>query len=185
MLSKITRLRDLVPLHRLSTDEVLELAEAQAERLLRLTGSIDPPVSEDIISTLDNIRIERQAGLGTVRGAVRRIDKQWLIIVNERDSRGRQRWSIAHELKHILDHPFETILYPKRDERDDLAEQACDYFAGCLLMPSSWLRQAWSSGMRETNALARRFGVTTQAVTVRLLQIGLIQPTDDWLMKGA
>jgi Zn-dependent peptidase ImmA (M78 family) len=180
----ITKLRDLVPLRRLSIAEALAVAEAQAERLLRLSSATAPPVSEDIIPGLADIRIERTP-LGTVHGAVRRIDKQWLIMLNERDSRGRQRWTLAHELKHILDHPFETILYPKRGGRDELAEQACDYFAACLLMPRRWLRQAWNSETRETHTLARLFGVTPQAVTVRLLQVGLIQPTDAWLMKGA
>jgi len=182
--STITRLRDLMPLRRLSTTEALNVAEAQADWLLHLSGTTEPPVSEDIALGLADIRIERTA-LGPVHGAVRRIDKQWLIMLNERDSRGRQRWTLAHELKHILDHPFETILYPKRDAHDELAEQACDYFAGCLLMPRRWLRRAWTSEIRDTHALARRFGVTPQAATVRLLQVGLIQPTDASLMRGA
>jgi Zn-dependent peptidase ImmA (M78 family) len=74
---------------------------------------------------------------------------RWLILLNAADSRGRQRFSLAHELKHILDHPFVTILYARWGESTDQAEQACDYFASCLLMPSRWLRQAWAEGMRD------------------------------------
>jgi Zn-dependent peptidase ImmA (M78 family) len=98
-------------------------------------------------------------------------------------SRGRQRFSLAHEFKHILDHPLVTVLYNKEDEC--VAEQACDYFAACLLMPRRWLRQAWTSGIRDANTLARRFGVSPQAVKIRLLQIGLIQPTSHYLAKEA
>ena len=96
---------------------------------------------------------------------------------------GGQRFSLAHELKHILDHPFETILYARGSTT--LAEQTCDYFAACLLMPRRWLRRAWSEGMCDANSLARRFGVTPQAIKVRLLQVGLIEPTALCLAKEA
>src|SRR5664280_559670 len=108
---------------------------------------------------------------------------RWLIIINGAVSRGRQRWSLAHELKHILDHPFVTILYPKGSTEP--AKQACDYFAGCLLMPRRWLRRAWSQGSRDGRTLARLFGVTPEAVKVRLLQVGLIEPTALCLVKEA
>jgi Zn-dependent peptidase ImmA (M78 family) len=65
------------------------------------------------------------------------------------------------------------------------AEQVCDYFAACLLMPRRWLRQAWAEGVRDDKVLARRFGVTPQAIKVRLLQVGLIEPTDLYLAKEA
>jgi Zn-dependent peptidase ImmA (M78 family) len=98
-------------------------------------------------------------------------------------SQGRQRWSLAHEFKHILDHPFVTIVYPRRNGRADPAEQACDYFAACLLMPRRWLRQAWADGECDVQALARRFGVTPKAIRLRLLQVGLIEPTSHCLAK--
>ncbi len=98
-------------------------------------------------------------------------------------SKNAQRFSLAHELKHILDNPFVTIIYPRSDECTELAEQACDYFAACLLMPKRWLRQAWADGVRDVRVLARRFGVTQQAVNVRLLQIGLIDSTSRYLAK--
>jgi hypothetical protein len=52
-------------------------------------------------------------------------------------------------------------------------------------MPSRWLRHAWAEGIRDVRVLARRFGVTRQAVKVRLLQVGLIEPTDLYLAKEA
>ena len=52
-------------------------------------------------------------------------------------------------------------------------------------MPRRWLRQAWAEGMRDVPGLARRFGVTPQAVKVRLLQVGLIEPTAWCLAKEA
>jgi Zn-dependent peptidase ImmA (M78 family) len=184
MRSTITRLRDLVPLRRLSTAEALRVAEAQAKRLLGLSGVTGPPVGEDIIAKLPRIQIERVTPAQAL-AAAEWSNGRWLILLNGAVSRGRQRFSLAHELKHILDHPFVTILYPRDDECTELAERSCDYFAACLLMPRRWLRQAWTDGQRDSRVLARRFGVTPQAVMVRLLQLGLIEPTSRYLAKEA
>jgi Zn-dependent peptidase ImmA (M78 family) len=160
------------------------VAETQANRLLRLSGQTQPPVGEEIIAELPGIEIERVTTV-KAQAAVKWTHGRWLILLNAAEPRGRQRFSLAHELKHILDHPFVTILYTRRDGSTEQAEQVCDYFASCLLMPRRWLRQAWAEGVRNEHALARRFGVTPQAVKVRLLQVGLIEPTDLYLAKEA
>lgn len=182
MRSTITRVRDLVPLRRLSTPEALRIAEAQADRLLRLSGLTEPPLGEEVIAGMPHIQIERVVP-ATALAATQWSHGRWLIIINGATSAGRQRWSLAHEVKHILDHPFVTILYPKGST--ELAEQACDYFAACLLMPRRWLRRAWSQDIRDGRTLARLFGVTPEAVKVRLLQVGLIEPTALCLAKEA
>jgi Zn-dependent peptidase ImmA (M78 family) len=182
MRSTITRLRDIMPMRRLSRAESLREAEAQANRLLRLSGVGEPPVSEDIIAGLPHIQIERVKPAKAL-AASEWSNGRWLIILNGAEPVGRQRWSLAHELKHILDHPFVTIVYSRQDEC--IAERACDYFAACLLMPRRWLRLAWVDGDRDVRLLARRFGVTPQAVLVRLLQVGLIEPTSRYLVKEA
>jgi Zn-dependent peptidase ImmA (M78 family) len=177
----MTQLRDMVSLRRLSNAEALQVAEAQALRLLRLGGQTEPPVHEEIITELPGFQIERVATV-KAHAAVQWSHGRWVILLNADEPRGRQRFSLAHELKHVLDHPFVTILYPAQS---DIAEQACEYFAACLLMPRTWLRRAWAEGMRDKRVLARRFGVTPQAITVRLLQVGLIQPTALCLAKEA
>jgi Zn-dependent peptidase ImmA (M78 family) len=182
MRSTLTRLRDLAPLRRLSRAEALRLSEAQAERLLRLSDISGPPVLEEVISQLPGIQIERVTPSEAL-AATKWSDGRWLIIINGALSRGRQRFSLALELKHILDQPFETILYPRASPA--LAEQAYDYFAACLLMPRRWLRHAWAEGSRDPGALARTFGVTRQAINVRLLQLGLIESTTLYLAKEA
>jgi IrrE N-terminal-like domain len=143
MRSPITQLRDSVPLRRLSSAEVLRVAEAQASRLLRLSGKTEPPVGEDIIAELPGIEIVRVTP-SKVQATVLWSHGRWLILLNAAEPRGRQRLSLAHELKHILDHPFETILYARRDGSSEQVEMVCDYFASCLLMP----RLATSDGGR-------------------------------------
>ena len=108
----------------------------------------------------------------------------WTIAINASEPPVRQRFSLAHEFKHILDHRFIHLLYPDSPTMTSQArsELVCDYFAGCLLIPKIWLRKAWTEGVQTSPALARRFGVSTAAIEVRLSQTGLALPQDrcDW-----
>lgn len=182
MRNAITTLRDLVPLRRLTTREALQVAEVQAERLLRLAGVSRPPVPGDLIDRLPRIQVEHVRSIQAA-AATQWSRTRWVILINANATAGRQRWSLAHELKHILDHPFESIIYPVAEGVSEPAEQACDYFASCLLMPRRWVRAAWLAGIRDPRALARRFGVSRRAIRIRLLQIGLIEPTSHYLVK--
>ena len=182
MASTITKIRDLVPLRRLSRRQALRVAEAQASRLLRLSGTLTAPVPESVLTDIPLIHIERVEP-SQAQAASQWSHGRWLIIINGAMSLGRQRWSAAHEVKHILDHPFETILYS--EDASELIESACDYFAACLLMPRRWVRRAWTEGVRDSAALADYFGVTPEAVRVRLLQLRLIEPTALCLAKEA
>jgi Zn-dependent peptidase ImmA (M78 family) len=174
--STLHQLRELAdPLKRLSAEEARKLAEAQAERLLRLSGVTGPPVGERIIAELPNVQIERIDAPKSFQAAVKWSDGRWLILVNGRMTRASQRFSVAHELKHILDHPFVTILYERQQPK--LAHEACEYFAACLLMPRRWMRAAWAEDQQDERSLARRFGVSVKALKVRLLQLKLIEPT--------
>jgi Zn-dependent peptidase ImmA (M78 family) len=104
---------------------------------------------------------------------------RWLILLNAAESRTRQRFSLAHEFKHVLDDPFIKMLYPPAGgmTTTQRAEQVCNFFAGCLLVPRLWLKRVWAAGVQDIHALARQFEVSVTAMRVRLHQVGLIQPT--------
>jgi len=110
---------------------------------------------------------------------------RWLILLNGGETAGRQRFSLGHEFKHVLDHPFIDVLYPgtRTMSAHDRAEQVCDYFSACLLMPRTWLKKAWTQ-TQDPRTLARRFDVSAQAMGVRLLQIGLVEPEPRCLTQG-
>lgn len=181
----ITALRDIVPLRSLSAAETLLLAERQTTKLLRLVDLTEPPLPEDTISQVRRVQIERVPMDMDHHAASRWIGTRWLIMLNASDCPTRQRWSLAHEFKHILDHPFEPIIYRRGDSAKAQIEQACEYFAACLLMPRRWVRRAWRTGSREPEVLAETFGVSPHAMRVRLLQIGLIPATSHHLMREA
>jgi len=60
MRSTITKLRDLASLRRrLSRLQALRVAEAQANFLLRVSGVTEAPVSEEVITGIQHIQVER------------------------------------------------------------------------------------------------------------------------------
>lgn len=176
--SVIGSLRDFVPIRPLTRAEALRIAELQATRFLTLSGVTEPPVPERIIADLPRVQIER-VRLLPVSGATEWTKGRWLVVLRASEPVTRQRFSLAHEFKHILDDRFVDVLYRgiPEAERGRFVEQVCDFFAGCLLMPRPWLKRAWASlRIQRLPDLAEHFGVSEQAMEVRLSQIGLCTP---------
>ena len=175
--STLGALRDLVPIRPLTRSEAIGLAERQALRLIGTMDISEGPIDESVITSLARIQVERFAPL-PVSGATHWNNGRWLIVLNRDEARVRQRFSLAHEFKHILDHRFIDLMYQRIPEAERAAwiEHVCDYFAGCLLMPRPWLKRAWASGIQDIPTLARRFDVSAAAMRVRLDQVGLSEP---------
>jgi predicted transcriptional regulator len=173
----IARLRDVMPARPLGFHEALRLAEQQAWLLLELTETTLPAVPERIITALPKMEVRRMAPFPS-SGASHWSRGKWRVAINATEPITRQRFSLAHEFKHILDHRDLDLLYaafPER-ERDQMIERVCDYFAGCLLMPRAWVVATHASGTRHPMDLAQVFGVSPTAMGVRLSQIGLARP---------
>ena len=170
----IQKLRELTPVRALTLPEALRIAELQASRLLTISGITQPPVAEHIIAGLPRLQVER-IKLAGLSGAAEWSHGRWLIILNGTEVPTRQRFSLAHEFKHVLDNPFIDVLYPRVHAMSpaDRAEAVCDYFAGCLLMPRRWLTRHWKGGQQDSRTLAALYDVSGAAMRVRLTQIGL------------
>jgi predicted transcriptional regulator len=177
MTSTITALRDIVPIRQLTLAESLRIAELQAAKLLQLAGITEPPLPETAISQLPRIQVERMSP-APMSGAAQWARGRWLIVLNGAEPGVRQRFSLCHEFKHVLDNPFIDVLYPRIGSLSsaERAERVSDYFAGCLLMPRPWVKRVWVNGSQDVGNLARTFHVSRQAMQVRLLQTGLIEP---------
>jgi len=69
---------------------------------------------------------------------------RWYIVINSDDHITRRRFTLCHEFKHVLDHPFIGTLYPdaKGKPSSERAERICDYFSACLIMPRMWVKRA-------------------------------------------
>lgn len=108
-----------------------------------------------------------------VSGCAQWVSGRWLISLNASEPWTRQRFSLAHELKHVIDHPAVNIIYAGEQQAEHLA----DYFAACLLMPRRYVRAVWYEGMQGLGALSEHFGVSERAMALRLQHLGLREPT--------
>jgi hypothetical protein len=175
--SVIGDLRSLVPARPLTYEETLRVADRQAAHLLQLGGISQPPVPDALVAGLPRIQVDRLSNI-PVSGSTHWTKGRWLIVLNGTERITRQRYSLMHEFKHVLDNPFVGFLYPpipglRSHER---AELACDYFAACVLMPRKWVKRAWGNRIQDPSVLARRFRVSRTAMQVRLHQTGLMDP---------
>ncbi len=193
--SILRSLRQLTPHRACSFTEALNLAERQAAKLNQLLAASQPSfqltgITEDHITGLPRIRIVREqlpvSGMSHWNG------QEWIICLNHDDPEVRQRFTLLHEFKHIIDHGHTNWLYttqnPKAFTRrwgrppqltaHEQAEQAADYFAGCALIPRTALKQAWAAGLQTPTALADHFAVSEAAICVRIDQTGIARTLD-------
>lgn len=171
----LATLRNLMPNRPLRHVESLRIAELQAARLLSMSGITEGPVPGSIITDIPKIQLKRMPVPG-VSGCTDWAKGTWVIVINGTESMVRQRFTLAHEFKHILDYRYIDIAYPATPALNhrQRTEVVCDYFAGCLLVPRPWLKKAWGGGVQQLPALARMFDVSQAAIQTRLLQTGLI-----------
>jgi Zn-dependent peptidase ImmA (M78 family) len=107
-------------------------------------------------------------------------DSGWVIVLRAEEAKVRQRFSLIHEFKHVLDDSFIEWIYPTRGgySPEDRAERICDYFAACVLMPKMWVKRDWAGGgIQDIARLARRYRVSQVAMAVRLSELRLLPPT--------
>lgn len=177
-------LRQLIPERPLGYGEAERLAELQANVLRERLGLTEPKLPADAIAGLPRISVERRRGL-PVSGLTHWHNGRWLIVLNADEPEQRQLFSLAHELKHAIDHTKKHWLYWDESWRNGStkAERLADYFAGCLLMPKRHVKSLFGT-RPDPVALAVTFGVSQRAMTVRLCQLGLIGPTPRCLRTG-
>jgi Zn-dependent peptidase ImmA (M78 family) len=172
--SVLASLRALVPNRPLTLREALNLAELQANHLLRYFQIETASVPEEIVSQLPRVRVIREYSL-PVSGAAHWNGRYWIVTVNGDEPASRQRFSLMHEFKHVLDHTTKHFLYHDRpfQTAEEQAERVANYFAASLLMPKRMMKRLWCQGNQDIVRLAEMLSVSPQAVRFRLDQIGL------------
>lgn len=148
--------------------------------LLRMCGVTEPPVDvEHIARELGFLVLPYDFPDDTA--AVLFIEEDVKAIgVNRLHAPAQIRFSIAHELGHYLSghedfHHDSRILVDRRPRHGGVQahqEREADRFAAALLMPAAML-SADLAGGRSVDAprLAARYGVTEQALWIRLLDL--------------
>ena len=160
-----------------------------ARQLLERFGEHLPIDVEAIVKAL-GIAIRAQELEDSVSGILVRKDGRTTIGVNENHHPNRQRFTLAHELGHFLLHSNissvfidASIIFFRDGASSDgskAQEIEANAFAAELLMPEKQLREiinnqpldAFDEGA--VRRLAAQFGVSAQALTIRLTKLGLI-----------
>ena len=174
----IGRLRQLARYGTMSWAEVHSIAERQAALLLDMWRIDEPPVPQWIICNLPGVMVDWRKDW-PVEGACFNTGTHWRIVVRSTDVAQRQRFSLAHELKHVIDDPFVERMssHLPVEQRQERAERLCNHFAACLLMPRPWVKHDWYGGMQNVRKLARRYYVSVEAMSTRLSELGLTHVT--------
>lgn len=172
--SVLALLRGLVPRRPLTFNEALRVAELQANRLLEHFAIETTAVPDEIVTELPRIQVERERGL-PVSGSAHWNGHYWVIALNAEEHRLRQRFSLMHEFKHILDHTSKAFLYHDRPTSSayEQAERVADYFAASLLMPKRVVKRLWCQPGQNIAKLADQLQVSPAALRYRLDQLGL------------
>lgn len=175
--SALAVVRDQVPDHSLTPSEARQVIERQATRLLKLADVHGPSVPvEDVARTLPRVQVRRVPGLPS-SGRAQWNGHAWVLLVDSSEPGVRQRFSLAHELAHVIYHPLAATVLPgtKHATAEERLEHACEYFAACLLMPRTWMKRAYfHNGIQDVPSLARLFGVSWVSMRIRLEQLGFV-----------
>jgi len=168
-----------------------QIARKRALGLLREARVRRPPVPIERLAQLVNATIRYEPFAGQLYGMVHRNSDETAVIgVNSLDAPNRQRFTIAHEIGHLLLHKDETFHVDEKSPiglRNDKSSMATDekeieanQFAAELLMPRDFLDKdlgGLPDGIEADeaiNKLAQRYQVSVQAMTVRLTALKVL-----------
>jgi Zn-dependent peptidase ImmA (M78 family) len=168
-----------------------KLIQDLTARLLSQNGITQAPVDVEKIAASAGATISRKAVDDQLSGfLLRRPGKHAPVIgVNRQQASARQRFTIAHETAHLLLHAnvpvhIDRALVNLRDERSSEGtseeEIEANLFAAELLMPASFLQRDVAQfdaafdvdDEFQVARLAKRYGVSKQAMTIRLSRLG-------------
>lgn len=171
-------------------------AERAARQVLGAAGVTKPPVPVESLVAAEGIRLAFDSiGGNDVSGMLYRRGASAVMVVNEQHHPHRQRFTIAHELGHYRLHDADAYLDGTASLRfrdgtsatgTDREEREANAFAAGLLMPADWVQDHFIAmvtarrAMDEDSAVVRladRFDVSEQAMRIRLVDLGLIDPT--------
>jgi len=162
-----------------------------AEALLKRHGVSEVPVDVEAIARAEGAIVLRESLDRNVSGLLLREEGSNLLAVNDTHHPRRQRFTIAHEVGHLLLHPGRpytvdsTVRLNWRNDLSSLAtdqeEIAANAFAAALLMPADAVRKAVgslregpaSNTARVVELLAEQFDVSAEAMGYRLINLGI------------
>jgi hypothetical protein len=128
------------------------------------------PVPDDLIlSDGEGHPIEvHRVPLKATHGAVWRLNDCWVVHLNSNDPSSRQRFTLYHEIFHILAHCHGAPMFKKQGDRMVyFNEMIADHFSARLLMPHEWISKMWFK-TRDVKQMAEIFDVPRSIMYIGL-----------------
>lgn len=112
-----------------------------------------------------------------ISGKLYNKEGKWIIEVNKKHAQVRQRFTIAHELAHLVLHrnmnsSFEDAIFFRSDDNNAKERQA-NLFASELLLPKKIFFEKIKSFDGDIQKIAEYFKVSTMVVRLRAQQLDL------------
>jgi Zn-dependent peptidase ImmA (M78 family)/DNA-binding XRE family transcriptional regulator len=162
------------PLKNISADDISKAAEASD--IIRKKWELGHDPIHNVIELLEANQIkviEIADADGKFDGLSCIIDGKFpVIVVNKNFNTERKRFTLLHELGHLV------LSIPESIE-DKEAERICHAFAGNMLLPASVLRNEFGSkrdkiSLQELKVFQKDYGISIQAISYRLVECGII-----------
>jgi Zn-dependent peptidase ImmA (M78 family) len=162
----------------------IETITAQLLEKYKVRG---PAVPVDKIAEGEGASILIKHFNNEISGLLVREGKRVIIAVERNQSPTRKRFTIAHELGHLMLHEGKEVRIdtafrvnlrsPKSSTAEDVEEIESNAFAASLLMPEPFLRRDVADETLDiedaefVQGLAKRYDVSAQAMTLRLVNL--------------
>lgn len=151
--------------------------EELALQAIKKAGCTAAPIPVERVAEAMELEVLRFPFHEKISGLLKK--EEGVIGVNQSHHPLRQRFTIAHELGHFLlghdligEHSEEGV-----DDFFDKArpkEREANSFASSLLMPGEWVKEHVKKNGMDIETLAKAFGVSKQAATIRLFELKLV-----------
>lgn len=172
-------------------------AEQKAMEILKKLDISEIPTPLEEIADYFGIYIQEEELGSGISGILIREGDNSIIGVNKTDFNSRKRFTIAHEIGHFVMHQGNELHIDRkykvnfRDKNSSLAnnieEMEANAFAAAILMPEKKIKQFVNQKLtqgidiedsEELQTIAETFGVSKQALLIRLSKLGLIEQLD-------
>ena len=182
-----------------STSPVTErrIPRGWAENLAQLAGrQADPTMPVDLVQIAETLGVTdivtthmTEDGRTTWINGAPRID------LRADRPETRRRFTLAHEIAHVLIEQDQTVVRRTHALDHDDVETLCDWIAASILMPRSWMRSFITRehyNLSLIRLIAHRADVSLSAAAVRLREVGgrtcallrLQRTAKQWLIVG-
>lgn len=168
--------------------------QALAEEVLDRAGLADkdlPLGMHDLASLLEStldIQVSLEPLGSGLDGLGMCSEQLKLVMVSTKTVAARQRWTLAHEIGHVLLGDTQDLFVDENIWERTPIETRANAFAAAFLMPAELLSAAWGNAVAPNEALVaellERFGVSLDALAFRLHNVGKVNAAGRDRIRG-